>query len=76
MTSFLKPNRRGVLMGVAALTLPNFASAQDSWTTLAPQKASMQILPDSYPTTEIWGYGGTSPGPQIRVRQGQRVQRR
>ncbi len=63
-------------MGVAALTLPNFASAQDSWTTLAPQKASMQILPDSYPTTEIWGYGGTSPGPQIRVRQGQRVQRR
>jgi len=35
-----------------------------------------RLLPDDYPMTEIWGYGPTAPGPEIRVRQGERVARR
>ena len=76
MNSFLRPSRRVVLMGAAAMTLPTLLAAQDQWTVLEPQKTMAQILPASYPATEIWAYGGTSPGPEIRLARGQRVQRR
>ncbi|CUH98363.1 Multicopper oxidase mco [Leisingera aquaemixtae] len=36
----------------------------------------VQLLPPDYPKTEIWGYAGGTPGPEIRVPQGGRVQRR
>ena len=76
MTGFLKPTRRSVLLGAGAMTLPRFALAQSSFEVLEPKIGMAQILPDPYPQTEIWGFNGTSPGPQIRVKQGQRVQRR
>jgi len=36
----------------------------------------VQLAPPSYPQTEIWGYGGQMPGPEIRLAQGQRVRRK
>ena len=42
---------------------------------LPARVADMQLLPETYPRTTIWGYGGTMPGQEIRVRQGERVQR-
>ena len=39
-----------------------------------PGKA--RLLPESYPETDIWGYGGAVPGPEIRIAQGARVHRR
>ncbi len=76
MKNFLTPSRRSVLLGAAALSLPAIVRAQSSFVVMEPRKAVTQILPASYPQTEIWGYGGTSPGPEIRVKQGQSVQRR
>lgn len=37
---------------------------------------AVQLLPSDYPKTEIWGYSGGTPGPEIRVPQGGRVRRR
>ena len=76
MTGLFKPSRRSVLLGAAAMTLPRFALAQSGFEVLESKIARAQILPEPYPQTEIWGFGGTAPGPQIRVKQGQRVQRR
>jgi FtsP/CotA-like multicopper oxidase with cupredoxin domain len=76
MNNQYKPNRRSVLLGAAALTIPSILSGQQSFTVLEPMLGTKQILPIQYPQTKIWGYGGTSPGQEIRVVQGQRVQRR
>ncbi len=46
--------------------------------SLTPQPARQQLVaPDaagSPPATDIWGYDGRAPGPEIRVRQGTRLQ--
>ena len=76
MTKLLRSSRRSVLLGAVAMALPRFAIAQNSFEVLEPKLGTAQILPASYPQTEIWGFGGTSPGPEIRVLQGARVQRR
>jgi FtsP/CotA-like multicopper oxidase with cupredoxin domain len=68
--------RRQLIGGLAAssafLALPT--QALDT-TPLTAQVADMQLLPENYERTTIWGYGGTMPGPEIRVAQGSRVQR-
>ncbi len=52
------------------------SAASDAPTTLTAREAMVQIAPDSYPATSVWGYDGRAPGPEIRVLQGARVQRR
>jgi FtsP/CotA-like multicopper oxidase with cupredoxin domain len=52
------------------------ASTTDSATDIlraAPVRA--QIAPSPYPETEIWAYGGTLPGTEIRLRQGAPLRR-
>lgn len=73
--------RRGFLLrsatAVAALALPRTACAET--TQLAEfkaQSAAIQLAPPSYPKTEIWGYDGLMPGPELRIAQGARVQRK
>src|SRR3546814_4165287 len=46
----------------------------------APTEHKLVAAPDyvplvgaHHPETEVWGYNGTIPGPQIRVRQGDRL---
>lgn len=39
-------------------------------TTLRAGKARVPIVGDGYPSTEVWTYNGTEPGPILRVRQG------
>jgi FtsP/CotA-like multicopper oxidase with cupredoxin domain len=34
---------------------------------------SARLVPEPYPATEVWAYNGMVPGPEIRVRQGQRL---
>ncbi|MFW8635678.1 multicopper oxidase family protein [Cribrihabitans pelagius] len=43
---------------------------------LRAAEAAFQLLPPDYPQTRIWSYGGRTPGVEIRVPQGGRVQRR
>jgi FtsP/CotA-like multicopper oxidase with cupredoxin domain len=68
------PTRRAVLAGLAGAgavaLLPREASAGDLKLTAAPAKAP---LVPAQPETLVWAYNGTVPGPEIRVRQGERV---
>lgn len=67
-------NRRTLLTGVAA-SVANPAvnwAAQDA-SLLTPRPASVQLLPVEYPKSDLWLFGDTTPGPEIRVRQGDRV---
>ncbi|ATI41361.1 copper oxidase [Pacificitalea manganoxidans] len=62
----------------AAMTgLPRLARAATAGLPeLRAQKAQVQLAPEGYPQTAIWGYGGALPGPELRLAQGARVQRR
>lgn len=73
--------RRQFMAGSAAATallglLPRQAMATVAFETIEAMTASVQLAPDGYPATDIWGYGGTAPGPVLRVAQGGRLQRR
>ena len=76
MNKLFDPNHRSVLLGAVAMFLPRITLAQDAFAVLSPERAITQLLPASFPQTEIWGYGGVTPGQEIRVKQGGRVQRR
>lgn len=63
------------LVGSTALAIaPSFVKANPAPKLLArPGKA--QLLPAEYPKTDIWGYNGGVPGPEIRLRHGERLTR-
>ena len=56
--------------------MPNALSAQTDMRTVTARVADIQLLPDDYGKTQIWGFDGIAPGPEIRIKQGARVQRR
>ncbi len=73
--------RRSLLAGTAALAaaplLPRRAvTAGADPEIMEAALARVQIAPEGYPQTEIWGYGGAVPGTEIRVAQGSRLRRR
>lgn len=73
----MRLTRRGMLFGGAALAaLPAISASAAVPALLTARVARMQLLPEGYGETEIWGYEGTMPGPEIRVAQGARVRRR
>lgn len=65
-------NRREFLASstIAALA-PRATFASLSKTTLIAQPVSVQILPEGGPPTSMLGFNGTSPGPLLRVPQGE-----
>ncbi len=68
-------NRRQLLQSAVAFSLlPGFARA--SVPLLVAAETEQQIAPGDYGKTRVWSYGGGTPGPEIRVAQGARVQRR
>ena len=74
-------DRRSLLAGTAALalvgSLPAAARASSGAARafrLTPRPGRVPLLPAPYPETEIWGYDGRVPGPEIRLRQGDRVE--
>ncbi|WP_170381524.1 multicopper oxidase family protein [Ruegeria atlantica] len=68
-------SRRLFLQSATALAvLPKAVRA--SSTDLVARKAIQQIAPDGFPETPVWSYGGGVPGPEIRLAQGARLQRR
>lgn len=69
--------RRNILLGGAALAaLPRTAFAQTGIENLYAAAFDQQLLPGDYGPTTLWGYGGSTPGTEIRVAQGARIQRR
>lgn len=71
--------RRNFLFLAAAPLLPLCGSAQGArepalvQARLVASAASTQLAPADYPATEVWAYNGASPGPALRVRQGDRL---
>lgn len=47
--------------------------AGGGWIALDAVAATQQLAPAEYPRTAIWGYNGMSPGPVIRLKQGERL---
>ncbi|WP_299684146.1 multicopper oxidase domain-containing protein [uncultured Tateyamaria sp.] len=66
--------RFGQTCASAALVagLPRHAQSQNS-PILRAGPGTVQLAPDTYPKTSIWGYDGTVPGPLLRARQGERM---
>ena len=67
---------RHATMAGCSVAIPRSAFAENPFEDVVAKVARQQILPDSYSETEIWGYGGLVPAPEIRVAQGDRVRRR
>ena len=75
--------RRRFLVGLAGLAsaplLPlrgsSLAAAQGNLVEaqLIAAPASAQLVPDKYPSTQVWAYNGSVPGLVLRVRQGERL---
>lgn len=75
----MRTPRRAVLRGLAAV--PALAVAQafagralaSAPPVLRAAPATWQLAPSEYAATPVWAYGGTVPGPLIRVRRHERV---
>lgn len=77
----MKLTRRNVLQGMAGSVAistmsPSFGMAGAGYEVLKATPGKARLVSEDYPETDIWGYGGQVPGPTIRLRQGERVQRR
>ena len=68
----------GGLLGLAAVGGSAFGAepARADVPTLEASTGLAQLAPPEFPITPIWGYEGHVPGPVVRVRQGERVERR
>ncbi len=70
--------RRDFLMSVGALAatpmvgLQTAAQAADATTTLVAEPVTTQLLPLGNPATAMLGINGSSPGPLLRMKQGER----
>ena len=59
---------------LAALGAPGLRAA--TFQSLRTRVADIQLLPEDFGKTQIWSFEGSAPGPEIRIAQGARVQRR
>lgn len=65
----VKIKRRTFLsFATAAGAMPKLAIAAPN--VLRAEPVSLQVLPDGQNATSLWGFNGSSPGPELRVRQG------
>ncbi len=64
----------GVSLGVFTF-FPNYneRASAGKHQKLVAKTGSVQLAPSEYQKTEIWGYNGLTPGPLIRVNQGDQV---
>ncbi len=75
------PTRRAVLVGsagaIAAAAAAGVRSSRAAAGTidvnLIAAPTSQQIVPAQFPATGVWSFNGGVPGPEIRVRQGERM---
>ena len=72
----IQMKRRSFLIGATALTLgPRVARGAEP-VTLTSMPSTVRIAPADYPETRIWSYDGLSPGPELRLSQGDVLRRR
>ena len=75
--------RRHFLAGTgSALAAPTILrsvpaiAATDGFTELRAEPTTAQLVPPEYGRTDVWAFGGSIPGPEIRVKAGERIRRR
>ncbi len=75
-----RPSRRAFLAGalgsvalLAAVRWPALAADGAGEFALETAPAEAQIAPSPEPATRIWAFNGALPGPELRVRQGERL---
>ncbi len=69
--------RRQLMQGASALALlPTAVRSAASSDVLEARIGEIQLVDGDFPMTKVWGFNGGVPGPEIRVAQGARVQRR
>jgi len=67
-------DRRGFLAGATALALaPGCAMPPRRERVLRIAPATRALVGAGHPATEVWAYGGTVPGTELRFRQGERL---
>ena len=65
-------SRRTLLAGTAASwALPGWVKAASVPSTLRAEPGRIQLAPEGYGETAIWGYQGNVPGPPLRLAQGE-----
>ena len=76
----MRLTRRALLLGASAAGLArplwlrrSFAAPDTKDYRLAAKPATVNLTGKGYPDTGVWAYGGTVPGPELRVRQGEPV---
>jgi FtsP/CotA-like multicopper oxidase with cupredoxin domain len=57
-------------IGTVGLPRPALANVQHAF---AAKPGLAKLIADDLPATKIWGYGGMTPGPEIRLAQGERL---
>lgn len=69
------PTRRGLLAAAAAALLPPrpAVAAPARTLRLRAAPATVRLVPEPHPETEVWAYDGAVPGPELRFRQGERL---
>jgi FtsP/CotA-like multicopper oxidase with cupredoxin domain len=69
--------RRDVLRGMTAASLlpcPAFAAGKQAREfQLTPKPARIPLVGGQHPATDVWAYNAMVPGPEIRIRQGDRL---
>ena len=66
--------RTALLTGGALAMIPRIGVAKPSAFMLEPMEGKAQLAPDDRAETAIWGYGGSVPGPELRIAQGDTVE--
>ncbi len=73
----MKLTRRSLLASASALAvMPKISFANEDVEVLEARPSAVSLVPGDYPETQVWGYNGGVPGPEIRVAQGARIRRR
>ncbi|MDE0303727.1 MAG: multicopper oxidase family protein [Albidovulum sp.] len=67
-------NRREFLATASATALIPAAANAAATTRLIAAPVALRILPDGDELTKLLGFNGKSPGPEIRARQGERIE--
>jgi FtsP/CotA-like multicopper oxidase with cupredoxin domain len=66
-------DRRTLLAAAAALPFARSTAARAEPLRLRAAPARVALVGEGWPSTEVWAYGGTVPGPILRGRQGERL---
>ncbi|MEQ8396166.1 multicopper oxidase family protein [Thalassobaculum sp.] len=71
--AFLASTGAAALLAGTGFTLPASAQAGPREFRLRAASGKARLVPAPYPDTAVWSFNDSVPGPEIRVRQGERV---